>query len=60
MYLSNMQIFSATDNIRSKHKRIQAILRTTSVVCLSEMQLMPGKVLVHYADTVSTTKRGTK
>jgi hypothetical protein len=55
-----MQIFSATDNIRSKHKRIQAILRTTSVVCLSEMQLMPGKVLVHYADTVSTTKRGTK
>lgn len=32
-YLSNMQIFSATDNIRSKYKRIQATLRTTSFVC---------------------------
>ena len=33
MYLSNMQIFSAADNIRSKYKRIQETLRTTSFVC---------------------------
>jgi hypothetical protein len=29
-------------------------------VCLYEMQLTPGTVLVHYADTVSRTKTGTK
>jgi hypothetical protein len=41
-------------------KEYRRILEQFRFVCLYEMQLTPGTVLVHYADTVSRTKTGTK